>query len=189
MQQKMSLTEIEARADAGAVAARPVAAPPAPGPTMNANETAIAPVEENATLAAGRQETDVPYSVFLVEDSTAICEVLVQSLESSGLVHVVGHADSSGEAWDAMVGLHVDAVIVDLHLRHGNGFELLSRLQASTDNEALIKIVLTNYATPAFRQRCMQLGAHYFFDKSLEFDRVIEVLETAAKAGARGRNH
>jgi DNA-binding NarL/FixJ family response regulator len=173
----MSLTDIDARMDT------------AQDTTERSNDSAQAAVLENAALPVGLEKPDVLYSVFMVEDSTAIREVLVQSLESSGLVHVVGHADSSAGARDAMVGLHVDAVIVDLNLRAGNGFELLSWLQAGTPHNELIKIVLTNYATPSFRQRCMQLGAHYFFDKSLEFDRVIEVLEAAAKASARGRNH
>jgi hypothetical protein len=38
--------------------------------------------------------------------------------------------------------------------------------------------VLTTYAFKEFRQRCVALGADYFFDKSAEFERVIEVLGT-----------
>jgi len=161
-------------------------------------ETSINETESAAGVAAARAvppvsgmdaKADETYRLFLVEDSAAIREALVSSLESSGLIHVIGHAESAAEAWDAMVGLPVDAVIVDLHLRGDNGFDLLWRLQKRPDSDALTKIVLTNYATPAFRQRCLLLGAHYFFDKSLEFDRVIEVLEAAATAKAGRRDH
>jgi DNA-binding NarL/FixJ family response regulator len=36
--------------------------------------------------------------------------------------------------------------------------------------------MLTNFAHDQYRKKCLQLGADYFFDKTTEFDRVIEVL-------------
>ena len=41
--------------------------------------------------------------------------------------------------------------------------------------------MLTNYAARTFRDRCLLLGANYFFDKSLEFDQVIEILHALAE--------
>ena len=72
-------------------------------------------------------------------------------------------------------------MIIDLHLRSGTGFDLLSRLKGASALSGLKKVVLTNFATPAFRQRCASLGADYFFDKSLEFDRAINVLDDLAR--------
>ncbi len=37
-------------------------------------------------------------------------------------------------------------------------------------------IVLTNYPYIAYRRRCISLGADHFFDKSTQFDRVLQVL-------------
>jgi CheY-like chemotaxis protein len=39
-------------------------------------------------------------------------------------------------------------------------------------------MVLTTYAFKEVRERCIALGADHFFDKSMEFERVIEVLGT-----------
>ena len=38
-------------------------------------------------------------------------------------------------------------------------------------------IVLTNYAYPQYREKCMAFGADFFFDKSTEFDEAIEVIK------------
>jgi DNA-binding NarL/FixJ family response regulator len=38
-------------------------------------------------------------------------------------------------------------------------------------------IVLTNFAYPQYRKRCLQNGAEFFFDKSTEFEKVGEVLQ------------
>ncbi len=127
-----------------------------------------------------------PYRVFLVEDSPAIRETLAQSLESSGLLKIVGHAETVDDAWQGLLATPADAVIVDLHLRSGTGFDLLTRLQAAPGLAHLVKLVLTNYAAKTFRDRCLLLGANYFFDKSLEFDNVIEVLHALAE-GRKGQ--
>jgi two-component system response regulator DevR len=49
----------------------------------------------------------------------------------------------------------------------------------------MTKIVLTNYAIGIFRQRALALGADYFFDKSLQFDQAIELLDALAKDRAQ----
>jgi DNA-binding NarL/FixJ family response regulator len=127
-------------------------------------------------------QTPPSYRVFLVEDSSAIRETLANSLESAGLVKIIGFAETADDAWRAVQHQPADAVIIDLHLRAGTGFDLLNRLKGTPAlSSKLVKVVLTNFATPAFRQRCVSLGADYFFDKSLEFDRAIDVLDDLAR--------
>ena len=123
-------------------------------------------------------------SVFLVEDSDPIRTVLTQTLESSGPVRIVGWADNLDGALERLGTLVPDAIVIDLRLRSGTGLELLEWLQASVAHKDTLRIVLTNYASIAFRRRCTALGAHYFFDKSLEFDRVTELLAGLAPHAA-----
>ncbi len=128
---------------------------------------------------------DQQYKVFLVEDSPAIRETLVSSVESSDRVRVVGFAEGAEDAWSRLQEAPVDAVLIDLRLASGTGFDLLARLRAREEMKHLVKIVLTNYGSNAFRQRCMALGADYFFDKSLEFDGVVELLNKLAAEAPR----
>ena len=121
------------------------------------------------------------YRVFVVEDSPSIREALVGNLESTGLIEVIGSADSADAAWKDERLATADAIIVDLALRTSSGFELLSRLKSSPNFTAVPRIVLTNYAIAIFRERALSLGADYFFDKSLQFDQAVELLEKLAR--------
>src|SRR5262245_31752862 len=86
------------------------------------------------------------YRVFVVEDSPSIREALVGNLESTGLIEVIGSADSAEAAWKDERLPSADAVIIDLALRTSSGFELLSRLKSSPSFANVPRIVLTNYA-------------------------------------------
>ena len=44
------------------------------------------------------------------------------------------------------------------------------------EDQAPMVIMLTNFSNEPYRRRCFQLGADYFFDKSNEFEKVIQVL-------------
>src|SRR5688500_5142133 len=67
-----------------------------------------------------------------------------------------------------------DVVVLDLHLRIGNGLELLKDLKR--ERPGIRVIVLTNDATDQHRRSCTALGADYFFDKSTQFEAVVQVL-------------
>jgi two-component system response regulator DesR len=65
-------------------------------------------------------------------------------------------------------------VVLDIELPGLNGFDLLA--QFKLQRPGCVVIVLTTYAYPEFRENAMRLGADYFFDKAMEFERVTEVL-------------
>lgn len=123
---------------------------------------------------------DTGFRVYLLEDSMAIRDVLVSSIESNADIRVTGCADNVEAAWGDPALVQADAIIVDLALRGGNGFQLLGRMQSDARFGAAVKIVLTNYATPTYRERARVLGANHFFDKSLEFDSVVTLLDHLA---------
>jgi len=121
-----------------------------------------------------------PLKIFLIEDSTEIREALVQTLESAGGMVVVGHADNSADAIQALDTLDIDAAIIDLHLRQGSGLLVLSHLHRNGNPKAILRIVLTNHSLPTFKRACEKLGADHFLDKSLVFDRAVEILKQRA---------
>jgi len=121
------------------------------------------------------------YMVYVVEDSSAIRDAIISNLESCGQIEVIGVADSAGDAWNDTRLPSAHAIIVDLALRHSNGFDLLQKLNAAPQFANVVKIVLTNYTTKMFRQRALALGASHFFDKSFDFEQVAELLENLAR--------
>jgi DNA-binding NarL/FixJ family response regulator len=110
---------------------------------------------------------------FIVEDSPVIRENLVAALEEMAPIDVVGTAEDESGAigWLARSENHCDLVVVDIFLKHGSGLGVLKA--ASNSGLPMKLVVLSNYATPDMRRKCLELGAHRVFDKSNEIDALI----------------
>ncbi|MDO9092234.1 MAG: response regulator [Rubrivivax sp.] len=117
-------------------------------------------------------------STFVVEDSPVIRENLVAALEELVPVQVVGWADGETAAlrWLEDPAQRCDLVIVDIFLRDGSGLGVLRALQAHPAR----CVVLSNYATPEMRRKCLGLGADRVFDKSSELDELISYCQRLA---------
>jgi len=63
-------------------------------------------------------------------------------------------------------------VILDIVLKKGNGFEVLRQTAVQEYRSKIM--VLTNYAYPEYRERSLNMGADYFFDKSMELHLALE---------------
>ena len=127
-----------------------------------------------------------PLRVLLIEDSALIRRSIVEAIDASGMLHVAAFADTSDEAIALLTGESFDAVIVDLQLKHGSGVPVLAYLQREGLIDRTFAAVLTNHALPAYRERCLQYGVRLFFDKSFEFDRVIDALHDYAQTRRDG---
>jgi len=114
-------------------------------------------------------------NVFLVEDSEIVRKNLQTILSGISGVAVVGHAVDEAGAMERIDALLPDVVILDLHLQHGSGFNVLANIKKH--HAATKVIVLSNYANESYITRCRLAGADYFFDKSFQFMLVGSVLE------------
>ncbi len=111
---------------------------------------------------------------FIVEDNALIFERLVEMLEEDANAHVLGSAvDQTGaEAWlQSGEAFDADLLIIDIFLQQGSGLDVLEAARAR--GLPCKFVVLTNYATPAIRARCLALGADSVFDKSTEVDELL----------------
>ena len=90
---------------------------------------------------------------------------------------MVGIAETESAAIAALRGLACDAIILDLDLKQGNGFEVLKWVRAGHRGPRPLIIVFTNYVYPQYRNQSMRLGADFFFDKAQDFDRLRETID------------
>ena len=114
--------------------------------------------------------------VLIVEDALIFRERLVALIADLSNVAIVGLAGDGFQAQALFRQHRPDAVTLDLQVPGISGMDLL--VEFKREHPTCVVIVLTTYAFKEFRQRCVALGADYFFDKSAEFERVIEVLGT-----------
>ena len=120
-------------------------------------------------------------SAFIVEDNPTILSNLVATLEELTDIRIVGSAPNE-EA--AVQGLHahssdLDLVIVDIFLSAGTGLGVLEAAQQMQMRAH--RVVLSNFATPEVRRRCLALGASEVFDKSRDLDALIGYCEKLAE--------
>lgn len=119
--------------------------------------------------------------VFLVEDNPMIRERLIESLEATGRIDVVGHADTEWDAVEALSDGSWDALLLDLQLKQGTGLGVLRAVGPSRPLGAKI-LVLTTYAIPQYRDRSLALGADAFFDKAQDVESAVDMLSELARA-------
>jgi CheY-like chemotaxis protein len=113
-------------------------------------------------------------AVFLVDDSPVVRERLTALLSELPNIEVAGQADIAFEAIDSIRKLRPAVVVLDISMPGGSGMQVLEAIKR--DRPWPMIIVLTNFANDHYRQKCVELGADYFFDKSTEFERVSDVL-------------
>jgi DNA-binding NarL/FixJ family response regulator len=114
-------------------------------------------------------------SVYLVEDSAPIRALVAEMLCRLRDVRVAGEAAGVTDAIAGIRATQPDAVVLDLHLKGGNGMDVLRAIHAEAPQ--IVFIVLTNHPTPQHRRLCLDAGARHFLDKSNEFTRVNEIVD------------
>ncbi len=112
--------------------------------------------------------------ILLVEDSRLLAQHLIEQLAAIPSVEPLGVVETEQEAIASILNDQPDLIVLDLHLKQGTGFGVLSALAKL--GTPPITVVLTNYALPQYRERANALGARYFLDKSNEFDRLPSII-------------
>jgi DNA-binding NarL/FixJ family response regulator len=113
-------------------------------------------------------------NVLLADDSDMLRDRLRELICDVPGVTVVGEADSGPSAVETLDRLKPDVLILDIRMPGGDGIDALR--VAKERHPCLMVIILTNYSYPQYRERCLEAGATYFFDKTAEFERVADVL-------------
>lgn len=103
----------------------------------------------------------------------------------SGIIGVkhVGNAANSIDAVDLLNRLKPDAVTLDVRIPGESGIEVLKKIKRS--QPSTIVVVLTNFPDEQYKKECYRFGVDYFFSKSDEFEKVVEVFNKLA--GSNGK--
>jgi DNA-binding NarL/FixJ family response regulator len=113
--------------------------------------------------------------VFIADDSAVLRKHLIDVLSGFERIVIAGEAENSGQAIDSIHRLKPDVVILDVRMPGGGGIEVLQKIK--NEKASPIVIVFTNYPYPQYRKKFMEAGAEFFFDKSTESEKMIEVLQ------------
>lgn len=112
--------------------------------------------------------------VLIVDDSKIIRDRIAEMISENGNKPCIAETDCKNEAIKLFNQFHPDIVILDIHLKNGNGIHLLKNIKKTKPN--IIVVILSTYPSSIYQKICKDLGADFFFDKAYEFDRIQEVL-------------
>jgi DNA-binding NarL/FixJ family response regulator len=126
---------------------------------------------------------------YFVEDNPTIRDNLIATLKELTGITVLGYAETEQQGIVWLTGQSAnggpghlpahpgwDLAIIDLFLNQGCGLGVLQACRQRAPHQKVV--VLSNYATPDIRARCLQLGADAVFDKSQDIDALIEFCQT-----------
>jgi DNA-binding NarL/FixJ family response regulator len=112
--------------------------------------------------------------VLIADNSTALRERLAEHLGRLAGVEIVGQARDAATARELAARVKPDLAILDTQDSTGDWIDLLRYLKRSAPGSKII--VLTNFVEPENREIFLRNGADYFFDKSIEFGKAVEVI-------------
>jgi DNA-binding NarL/FixJ family response regulator len=124
-------------------------------------------------------------TVLLVDDSRLVRERLLALISELPGVEVVGEASGVAEAIRKARRLRPDIILLDISMSDGSGIEVLETIKKSPRRLTPHIIMLTNFAHEAYRERCLELGAEYFFDKSAQFEEAVGMINELSNPSSR----
>lgn len=118
-------------------------------------------------------------NILLVDDTADISRLISQLIREVPGVGTIDCVENLNKAYACISSKKPDVVLLDIHLKNESGFELLGFLN---EKHPEIKVVMvTNLSQSAYRQKSKEMGAHYFIDKSKEFEKLPGILISLAK--------
>ena len=123
--------------------------------------------------------------VLIADDSEAVRERLAEMISEVPGAEVSGQAKDGQEAIRLIEEIKPDAVVLDIRMPKVSGIDVLKYIRNGFQPKPLV-IVLTNYPYSSYREKCLAMGADYFIDKFVDFEKVIDVLEGLINSSQTG---
>ncbi|MCG8336992.1 MAG: response regulator transcription factor [Proteobacteria bacterium] len=125
-------------------------------------------------MTTQNQENNGEKKILIVEDHPIFRMGLADLIEQEPDFHVCGHAESVGDAIEAIGQTSPDLVIVDLSLKTSNGLDLIKIL--NEERNQLPVLVLSTYDENIYAERCLHAGARGYINKKEASELVIEAI-------------
>jgi DNA-binding NarL/FixJ family response regulator len=113
--------------------------------------------------------------VLIADDSALLRERIGDLICEIEGIELIGQAGDAQTAMEAIRQLRPHVAILDIRMPKGNGIRVLA--QAKQAPSPPIVIMLTAFPYPQYREKCLEAGADYFFDKTTEFGCLVGLLE------------
>jgi len=142
---------------------------------------AVVTMDEKIDIESGKAISS-PLRIFLVEDSAAVRDFIIENVAGIENVLFAGCSDNERDALEKLRHETCDVLILDIELKQGNGMSLLRNLSRSSMQPQILKIIFSDHTNGIYRRIGEQYGVQYFFDKTTDFLRLRALLEQLGAA-------
>ncbi len=118
------------------------------------------------------------FDVFIVDGSQPMRERLEEMVASIEGARCAGSVATAAEAIGGILRTRPDAVILEIGLAQGSGFDVLRALQGRSAGPAVF--VLSNFVMEPYQRLAARLGASAFFDKTTQIEAMRDLLTQRA---------
>ncbi len=133
-------------------------------------------MRESAQLGRAR------FRVVVVEDQTAVREMIIQVVQTNPNCQVVAETGDGYAACDLCLQTKPDLIILDIMLPGLHGTEVLRRLRKTLPGARVL--VFSGYQNPALVRNLLYVGADGFVEKTAALADLKEGIRTVAEGGS-----
>lgn len=123
-------------------------------------------------------------NILLAEDSDVLRKEIERALLDIAGVDQVVLTSSVAETREAVSGEVFGLLVLDFALGDGTALDLLNDPPAELRSDRPPVIVLTIHASKALFERCLAAGASHCFDKTSDWEELLEVIGSMAGGAA-----
>jgi diguanylate cyclase len=128
---------------------------------------------------------DKPKQILIADDDPVTVQMLSGVLTERGFVVTV--ARDAMQAVMMAVRKPPDALILDIGMPGGTGFQVLERLKARAKTSSIPIMVLTALTDPALQARVLALGAKEFFTKPIVPEQLLQAVDRLLEPPAEAK--
>jgi DNA-binding NtrC family response regulator len=126
------------------------------------------------SASPSNKETAQVARILIVDDEPQMRDLLAQILRTSG--HVIAEAGGGAEAQRMMFSAQYDAVITDLIMPKGNGFDLIECCRVLSRETKVIAMSARGNPALDYLRYALTIGAHFAFHKDSDlFSTLVDI--------------
>ncbi len=114
-----------------------------------------------------------------MDDSALVRRGLSNLLRGIESVEIVGEAANVANAIQAVEELSPDVVVLDFNMPDGSGLDVLVGIKPTKQGPTVI--IFTSHTSQQLRDKCIEAGAHHFFNKTTGFRDLVELFKNLGK--------
>jgi PAS domain S-box-containing protein len=116
--------------------------------------------------------------VLVADDSELIRSRVLERITGLPDIAVVEAVDTPS-AMEQLSAFSPDLAVLDIRMPGGGGLNVLAAVKKEFPGVRVM--IMTNYPYAQYRRKCLEAGADFFFDKSTEFERMIDIIRKLAE--------